>query len=212
MPRSIKLSVLASAFHGLWKDPKKTVRVLIGALLVANLAAAWQVYRPWGGSSEDLERQMTGLRTQLQQHQQALDRSRALLAKVAKGRTAGDQFMNQYFLDRRTEYSSIVADLTAMAKQAQIKERGESYKTEPIEGSDSLGMLTITYNCEGTYADLVQFLQRLDQSSHLVIIDSLRATPQQQSGGVLGITLRLETFIRNMNEPEFTAEEVNSSQ
>jgi hypothetical protein len=68
---------------------------------------------------------------------------------------------------------------------------------EPIEGSDTLGMLTITANYQGSYADLVQFVNRLDRSRKFLILESLTATPQQNSG-VLNVNMKLNTFIRGM--------------
>jgi hypothetical protein len=56
-------------------------------------------------------------------------------------------------------------------------------------------MLSITAGYEGTYADLLHFLRELDRANRLVIIESLAASPQQGSG-LLNITLRLNSFIR----------------
>ena len=53
---------------------------------------------------------------------------------------------------------------------------------EPVEGSDTLDMLQISANFEGTYPDLVHFMNLLDKSDRLLIIESLNATPQQSGG------------------------------
>ena len=51
-----------------------------------------------------------------------------------------------------------------------------------MEGSDTLDMLQISANFEGTYPDLVHFVNLLDKSDGLLIIESLNATPQQNAG------------------------------
>jgi hypothetical protein len=56
-------------------------------------------------------------------------------------------------------------------------------------------MVSITAGYEGSYADLLHFLRELDKANRLVIIESLAASPQQGTG-VLNISLRLNTFIR----------------
>ncbi len=58
-----------------------------------------------------------------------------------------------------------------------------------MEGSDTLDMLQISANFEGTYPDLVHFINLLDKSNRLLIIESLNATPQQ-SGGRLNVMLK----------------------
>jgi hypothetical protein len=68
---------------------------------------------------------------------------------------------------------------------------------EPIEGSDDLAMMIITGNYEGTYADLMEFINRLDRSSRLLIIESLNATPQQGGAGVLTVNMKLDAFVRH---------------
>jgi hypothetical protein len=56
-------------------------------------------------------------------------------------------------------------------------------------------MMQITANFEGLYPDLIHFINLLDKSDRLLIIESLNATPQQ-SGGRLNVQLKLDTFVR----------------
>jgi Tfp pilus assembly protein PilO len=57
-------------------------------------------------------------------------------------------------------------------------------------------MLIVTANYEGSYADLVQFVNALDRSGRLLIVESLTATPQQ-SGGTLSVAMRLNAFVQD---------------
>jgi Tfp pilus assembly protein PilO len=56
-------------------------------------------------------------------------------------------------------------------------------------------MLSITANFEGTYADLMSFVNQLDRMKRLVILESLQAQPVQGSQ-VLAINMKLDTFFR----------------
>jgi hypothetical protein len=64
-----------------------------------------------------------------------------------------------------------------------------------VDGSDTLDMMQIAANFEGNYPDLVHFINLVDKSDRLLIIESLNATPQQ-SGGKINVTLKLDTFVR----------------
>ncbi len=60
--------------------------------------------------------------------------------------------------------------------------------------------MVITGNYEGTYADLVQFVNLLDRSSRFITIESLQATPQQAQG-TLAVIVKLSIFVRGEGRP-----------
>jgi len=190
MPRNFSFNLRQIA-----RDPKTAVRTVLGVLLAANLLAAFFVYQTPGGSVDSLDSDISQARKDVAAKQQALVRLRAIAAKSAVARKAGDQFLTDHFLDRRTAYSALETDLAEAAKSSGVKPRERSYDYEPIEGSTSLGMVTITANYEGTYADLVEFVYAMDRSKRLLILDSLAAQPQQGLG-VLNITVKLNAFFR----------------
>jgi type IV pilus assembly protein PilO len=179
------------------KDPRVAMRALLGTLALANIVAALIVFKPWGGSPEDLERQRGELAQQAAQLGARLERSRQLVSKVEKARAEGDRFLNDYMMDRRTTFSTIVAELDKAASQAGIKPRERSMSLELVEGSDSILQMTITSGFEGTYANLTNFINLLDRSPRFLIIESLQAAPQQASG-VLSISIKLDTFVRQL--------------
>lgn len=173
------------------------MRTAVLVLLVLNLVAAYFVWSPPGGSPEQLEQQMIDLRAQVLQKRHVLERTRQNVGKVQTGRSDGDSFLDNYFLAERTAYSTILGELGAAAGQAKIRTKEHSFVMEPIEGSEDLAMMIITGNYEGTYADLMEFINRLDRSSRLLIVESLNATPQQGGAGVLNVNMKLDAFVRH---------------
>ena len=171
------------------------MRVLVGILAAANLIAAGLIVFPPGGSAEELERQLASLQTQAASQRPQLVRTRQHVAAVEKGREEGDQFLGSYFLARRTAYSTLLSELVAAADESKIKPKEHAYSTEPIEGSDTLSMMTITANYEGSYANLMRFIHEIDSSPRLLIIEGLNAAPQQGSG-ILNISMKIDTFVR----------------
>jgi hypothetical protein len=178
------------------KGPQMGLRILLGVLLVANLALAVVVFKPFGGSRLDLENQLAGLQAQVKQRQSNLQRIRLLATKVEKGRSEGESFISDAFLVRRTAYSTILSELVGMAKSTGIRPKEFSYIYQQIEGSEDLAMLTITANYEGTYADLVHLLNLIDRSPRFMILEYLQAAPQA-STGVLMINMKVNTFVRD---------------
>jgi type IV pilus assembly protein PilO len=186
MPRSFNVAVGVT----LWW------RVALGVLLLATIAAAWIVMYPPGGSADELRRQLAALESQTAARRALLASTREHVAAVEQGRAEGDKFLNEYFLARRTAYSTLLSELVDAADRAKIKPKEHAYATEPIEGSDSLSMMSISANYEGTYANLMRFVHELDRSPRLLIIEALNAAPEQ-SGGTLNISMKIDTFVRD---------------
>jgi hypothetical protein len=176
-------------------NPRAVIRLGLGVLLAANLVAGYFVIRPIGGSAQELGQQATEMRTQIRQQQGVLNRTRVLAGKIESGRGEGDQFMGRYFLSRRAAYSTIMAELNDVASQAKITPRESQFSIEPVDGSDTLEMMLISANFEGTYPDLIHFVNLLDKSDRMLVIEGLNATPQQ-SGGKLNVMLKLDTFVK----------------
>ena len=195
MPRNFNLRAPAAT---IW-------RIVLGVLIAANLVAAALVMYPPGGSADELEQQRASLEAQAKTRRAQLALTTQHAAAVEKGRSEGEQFLGDYFLARRTAYSTLLSELVAAADQAKIKPKEHAYATEAIEGSDSLSLMTITANYEGTYANLMRFVHEIDLSPRMLIIEALSAAPQQN--GVLTISMKLDAFVREDGSgPEARAE------
>jgi hypothetical protein len=178
------------------RDLTRIIRIVLGTLLALNLIALGLVLYPPGGSADELEGQLASLQSQVAQKRALLERTRLNVTAIQKAAGEGDQFLDNYFLERRTADSALLSALTAAANKAQIKERDRAQTTEAIEGSDALSMMTITANYEGTYRNLMNFIGELDRSGPLLIIESLSAAPQQGSN-TLAVSLKIDAFIRD---------------
>jgi len=180
------------------KDPRVVMRVLIGLLLVANLAAAVVAFKPFGGSADDLRREQQMLTAQLTRSQQQLANSKRLVDKVEQARTEGDKFLDKYFTDSQTTAALILTELNSTARDAGIKMGQAQFNRENVEGSDTLQMLTTNVGFEGNYTNLTKFVNLLDKSARFMIIESMQAAaPQQQAGQALNVSLKIDTFVKD---------------
>ena len=191
MPRSFKLAA------NLAKEPRVLMRAIIGALLAANLVAAVIAFKPFGGSADDLLRQRVALSAQLKQMQARLETSKRLAEKVESARTQGDDFLAKYVMDERNNAPTILSELTRMATEAGVKPGQTQISFEAVEGSDAISMMTISQGFEGSYTSLTKLVNLLDKSPRFLIIENMQASsPQQQSGQVVNVTLKIDTFVR----------------
>lgn len=178
-----------------FRDPRISVRVALGILLAANLVMAAVVFKPWASSAEDMERELVSLRKEVQDRRKGLEKLRAVVSKIETARDQGDNFTDRFFLNRRTASSTIVAELLSTSQKAGVRQKEVSYVFEPVEGSDNIDMMTVTANYEGSFADLMHFINLVDRSPKFLILESLQAAPQQ-SGMLLNVALKVNTFVR----------------
>ncbi len=171
------------------------LRVLIAVLLAANLVAAGLLLYPPGGTADDLELQLVDLQSQSKAKRDLLEKTKQHVAAVDLGRSEGDKFLGTYFLLSRARSEQLLSQLGQAAAGSKIKEKDRSIAFEPIDGSDTLSMMSITANYEGEYADLLHFVHEIDRSPSLMIIESLNAAPQLGSK-LLSISMKLDTFVR----------------
>jgi Tfp pilus assembly protein PilO len=177
------------------RDPLAPWRIALAVLLVLNAAALAMVVFPPGGSVESLDQELSRLRIQVQSNQEAVQRLRAVVKKVESARSEQDAFMRAYFIDLDTASSTIQTEILNMAKTSGLRSKEHSYVLDPIEGSDTLSLMTITANYEGSYADLVEFVSLVDRSERFLIIDNIQATPQQ-TPGLLNARFKMNAFLR----------------
>lgn len=175
-------------------NPRALMRLGLGVLIAANLIAGYFVIRPIGGSPDELRQQVIEMRIQIHQQQGALDRMRQLAEKIKTGRGEGEDFTAKYFLPRRTAYSTIMDDLNQAANEAKINPRETATDIVAIDGSETLDMMRITINFDGSYADVIHFINLIDKSNRMLIMESLNASPQQ-GGTRLNVQMKLDTFV-----------------
>ena len=170
-------------------------RLLTGSLVTANLVTALILFGPWNGQTSSFHLQLASVQAQVLREQQRIRELTDLLGRVQKARAEGDQFIAEYFLDRRTAYSTVLSEMNAAAENAGIIPREHSFAFEPIEGSEFLDVLIIVANYRGSYEALLKFLNQLDRSERFLIVDSLQAVPRQGQAE-LNISIRIYAFVR----------------
>jgi hypothetical protein len=192
MPRKFNIPAVSTLF-----DPKVTVRVCLGALLAANLIGAGFAFHLFDQSPEALNGELASALSSKQTEQARLVRSRLLTANIDKGKVQGEQFLTNYMTSRRVTYSTVLGELTDAAKTAGMEKAGATISPlDPIQGSEDLDMMSVSLTLEGTYPQLMKFVNLLDRSKRFLLIDTLTVTPRAKSD-VLTVNVKLNTFVKD---------------
>jgi Tfp pilus assembly protein PilO len=204
MPRNFDIAALWNNFSWktiAWSSPQTLVRIALGVLLVANVVAAGFAFHIWGDSPQDLESKIEATQSQLAIARAQLNRGKQMASKISLARDQGGSFINTYMTPRKATYSTILGELNQMAAAAGVKTRETALTRDAVEGSNSLSMLTVTAGYETSYPNLLKFVNLLDKSQRFLIIDTLQAAPQA-STGLLLVTIKLYTFVRDDSEDQ----------
>lgn len=184
-----------------WNSPQTLVRAALGVLLIANIIAAGFAFHVWGDSPQALESKIEETQNQIAIARAQLNRGKQMSSKISLARDQGGNFITTYMTPRKATYSTILGELNQMAATAGVKTRETSLTREAVEGSNSLSMLTVTAGYETSYPNLLKFVNLLDKSQRFLIIDTLQAAPQA-STGLLLVTIKLYTFVRDDSEDQ----------
>lgn len=193
MPKNFKIP-------GQWREPRFLLRGIIGALLVANLAAAVVAFKPFGGGAEDLQREEAALQQQLTTLRRHIEDSRVLVDKMQSARKDRDEFLAKYVADERVGASTLAAEVDRIVTDAGVRQGPVSFNEQDIEGSDTFKMVTMTQVLEGSYASLAKFVNLVDKSPHFLILESLETEAPQQNGALLNVRVKIDTFVNKAED------------
>lgn len=182
------------------REPQTIVRAILGALLLANLAAAIWAFHLIGESPADLDAQLSTARTRFRAGEQRLKASRVLVDNMELSKGQGEKFLASYMTSRKHYSSALDSEINKLAEAAGMKVGDVNTSLpDPIEGSGDMSTLSITANFEGGYAQLVKFVNLLDRSPRFLLIDSFQVAPQPK-GDTLSATVKMNAFIKDDQE------------
>lgn len=175
--------------------PRRKVQLALAALVLFDLLFYLFAIGPLGQSDRERRWMVENLRRQAKERAAQVEKLAAIVRKVEAARTEGDKLLVEITMPRREAFSTIVSEIDQAARQAGVQLRDRGYNVEPIEGSDTLSMMTVNAALEGNYENLVRFVNLLDRSPRFLIIEALGAAPQQ-TGTLLNVSLKLDAFVR----------------
>jgi len=176
-------------------EPKVIVRVILGTLFAANLIAAAFAFHWFDTSPDSVNQQLLVAQSSQLTEQARLLKTRTLASHIAHGKAEGETFLTSSMTSRRRAYSTIIGEITDVAKAAGMKNGGGTIALEPVIGSEDLDLMSVSFNLEGGYPELLKFMNLLDRSGHFLIIETLTVTPRAQTGN-LAIGVKIDTFVR----------------
>lgn len=180
---------MMAALHN-WK---RVIYVALGVLLLADAALLYQQWRSGGGGPRAMQEQRDELRAQEKLLGADVRRVRAIRDRLPEVRRQCDEFFARQFLQSRGGYSTVVADLSEIAEKAGLEATSVTFKERALD-KRGVTEVAISATVEGSYSDLVKFINGIERSENFYLLDSLSLT--SAAGGEIKLTLALRTYFR----------------
>jgi Tfp pilus assembly protein PilO len=168
-------------------------RVLVG-LLLADAALAAVVWHYESDHPEADKKYIERLQDEDRFMAADVRRAQAIREQLPDVRKACDTFQGDTLLPSSTGYSAIVADLGKITAEASLPPGGVGFKQKP---SNQKGIIEVEVGAyvEGDYSALVKFINGLERSKNLYLIDSMSLSSGHEHGVRLSLLMR--TYFRS---------------
>ena len=164
------------------------------ALAVVNAALLVVALRPPGSSLIDRQKQYQQSRMRYDATAATVNQMRDLQSKLQSAIENNRGFARERFLDRGTAFSAMVSDLEKMAMESQLKTSTISYGLKDDSKQPGFVNVAVNITLEGSYPDLVRFINRLEQSQLFWMIGSLNVSGATTPGRGLRLNVSMETY------------------
>lgn len=179
--------------------PPRSVLIALALLAVCDLGFYLAAVRPAAREEQERIGRNAELVARVGEARRSIEPVLEAASRIDTAESEGSALVQEIALPRRSAFSALLSELDAATAEAGVEIRETSYAVEPIEGSESYGILAVNANFRGRYENLVQLLFRLDGSDLFFIIGSLGATPRDEgNSSELQINMRFDTFVRDL--------------
>ncbi|HUJ41115.1 MAG TPA: GspMb/PilO family protein [Candidatus Acidoferrales bacterium] len=173
---------------------KRWVSRVVAAILLVDAALLAVV---WHYSSDHPQADKTYIaRLQDQDRRMVADvrRAQAIREQLPDVKKDCNSFLEDTLLRSSTGYSAIVSDLGKVTAEAGLPPGAVAFKQK---SADEKGIIEVevTAVVEGNYASLVKFINGLERSRNLYLIDSLSLASSRETGARLSLAMR--TYFRS---------------
>ena len=193
-----RMPIGATRSRGSWgkngaSQGRSRLRILLAILMAANAVLLVLFFRP---PSRTLAQQEAELQRISARHATLLatvQRMRDLSSQLQEAIQTGRQFPQEHFLQPEGAFSAMLEDLQEVATQNSLTPASINYQREEHASRPGWVSIKVRLSVDGQYADLVRFINSLEQSPLFWILNNLKVSGSAARG--LRLDLEMETYI-----------------
>jgi len=166
------------------------LKIVIGAMVVADLVAAAVLFSPLVGSADSRRELMIQLSEELRTKTRQVEPLRNIDKKIVLAKDQIGEFYKDRFGVRDSE---VAGELGKLAAANGVRIVQAKYKEEDAEAS-GIVPIEIEGNFSGDYLQLVRFINALERSKLFFTVDSVSLAGE--SAGPVHLEVKLHSYLR----------------
>lgn len=170
------------------------VGAVLGVLLLADVALAYVVWQFAQSGPDAMRSERARLQVQDKLLKADINRAQAIRRHMPDVGKECDRFYQDEFLPVTTGYSDVLSDLGAIANKAGLQTSGITFHQKELAGR-GVTEIAIATDVEGSYPSIIQFIDGLEQSKKLYLVDNLRLSSQNANN--IRLNLEIRTYFRS---------------
>lgn len=172
---------------------------VLGVLLALNLGFYLLLNLPRLRALENLQAERDTAARNLRAAGARRDAMHELVRRYDEESVRLDEFYAHRLGTQAERMTSIQKEIRAIASEFRIDPDAIDYNSEQVEGTDLI-RFQITIPLVGGYPNLRQFMNRVETSDRLLIIDEVQLTGARDGGAMLSLTIKISTYFRSVRE------------
>jgi Tfp pilus assembly protein PilO len=177
--------------ESLWR-----IAAVLGAVLLLNLGFYLFFNLPRLRSLHNLEESRNAAARDLHGTQTRCEKMREKLSQYDGEMKKLDDFYINVLGTQVDRMTSIQKEVRGIATEFHIDPESIDYSSQDTEGA-GMTQFQITIPLVGGYANLRQFINRIESSQHLLIVDSVELTGAREGGAMLSLTIKISTVFHS---------------
>jgi type IV pilus assembly protein PilO len=172
------------------RETRRKVMTALVVLVLLDLAALGILLSPIGAQGQR-QQQVAQLQRDLQARTAEVAPLQGIDTKVEEAK----QQVNSFFAGRLpTRYSQIADELGKIAQENHVQFATVNYTTEDTDLKDA-SRVVMDASLAGDYANVVKFINALERSKTLFLVDGVTLGQESAGGGGVRLSIRLETYM-----------------
>lgn len=173
------------------KGARRKLKIVIGVMVLVDLATAGVLLSPLVGSAESRRYQRNELAAGLTQKNHAVEPLRGMDKKIELAKKQIPQFYSERFAAR---YSDIAEELGKIATQNGVTIQQAKYKQEDPETA-GIVPVEIDGSFSGDYLQLVRFINSLERSKLFITVDGVDLA--NEGTGPIRLQVTMHSYMRS---------------
>jgi Tfp pilus assembly protein PilO len=177
---------------------------VLGVLLAINVGFYALVSLPRVRALQALEGTGDAAARALRTTAERRDAMLELIRRYDEERVRLADFYENMLGSQADRMTAVQKEIRGIAGEFRIDPEAIDYTTTAIDGTDLI-RFQVTIPLVGGYPNLRQFINRVERSPHLLVVDEVQLTGSREGGAMLSLTIKISTCFRSAARPPAAA-------